>query len=88
MTRRGRHVQRGLVSSSIANGLPPPESQLHTPRQRITLHATDDNQTRTPGRREQDNIAYDNLAETAKFTVADGFVSCTRTFCYLGSLIN
>ena len=30
MTRRGRHVQRGLVSSSIANGLPPPESQLHT----------------------------------------------------------
>ena len=30
MIRRGRHVQRGLVSSSIANGLPPPESQLHT----------------------------------------------------------
>jgi len=30
MTRRGRHVQRGLESSSIANGLPPPESQLHT----------------------------------------------------------
>jgi hypothetical protein len=30
MTRRGRHVQRGLVSSSIANCLPPPESQLHT----------------------------------------------------------
>ena len=30
MTRRGRHVQRGLESSSIANSLPPPESQLHT----------------------------------------------------------
>ncbi len=30
MTRRGRHVQQGLVSSSIANGLPSPESQLHT----------------------------------------------------------
>ena len=30
MTKRGRHVQRGLISSSIANGLPAPESQLHT----------------------------------------------------------
>ena len=30
MTRRGRHVQRGLISSSIANGLLSPESQLHT----------------------------------------------------------
>ena len=30
MTRRWRHVQQGLISSSIANGLPPPESQLHT----------------------------------------------------------
>ena len=38
MTRRGRHVQRGLVSSSIANGLPPPESQLHTHTQDICLN--------------------------------------------------
>ena len=37
MTRRGRHVQRGLASSSIANGLPPPESQLHTHRGRLQL---------------------------------------------------
>jgi hypothetical protein len=30
-------VQRGLASSSIANGLPPPESQLHTHRGRLQL---------------------------------------------------
>ena len=41
-----------------------------------------------PGQREQDNTAYDNLNETAKFTVADGFVSFTRMFHYLGYLIN
>jgi len=43
---------------------------------------------RTPGQREQDNTAYDNLNETAKFTVINGFVSFTFTFRYLGSLIN
>jgi len=58
------------------------------PRQCIALHATDDDQTQTPGQREKENIAYDNLDKTAKFTVTDGFVSFTRTFCYLGSLIN
>ena len=31
---------------------------------------------------------YNNLAETANFPVANGFVSLTRTFRYLGSLIN
>jgi hypothetical protein len=30
MTRWGRYVQRGLVSSCIANGRSPPMSQLHT----------------------------------------------------------
>jgi len=58
------------------------------PRQPITRHATGDDQTRTPGQREQDNTAYDNLDKTAKFTVTNGFVSFTRTFRYLGSLIN
>jgi hypothetical protein len=38
--------------------------------------------------RERDNDAYDNLPETANFPVADGYVSFTRTFRYLGSLIN
>jgi len=68
---------------------PPAHCPNKAPRQHIALqHAADDKQTRTPGQREQDNIAYDTLTETAKITVTDGFVSFTRTFCYLGSLIN
>ena len=84
-----------ILPKSLTITLPPPATSTppapcsnKAPRQRIALHATDDNQARTPGQREQDNIAYDNLAATAKITVADGFVSFTRTFCYLDSLIN
>ena len=40
------------------------------------------------GQTERDNDAYDKLLETANFRVADGYVSFTRTFRYLGSLIN
>ena len=40
------------------------------------------------GQREQDNDTYDKLPETANVPVADGYVSFTRTFRYLGSLIN
>jgi hypothetical protein len=59
------------------------------PRQRIPLPVTDDAlNVRTPGQRERDNIAYDKLAETAKFPVANGFVSFTRRFRYLGTPIN
>jgi len=76
------------VIPSLATSTPPAPCPNKVPRQCIALHATDNNQTRTPGQREKDNIAYDNLDETAKFTVADGFVSFTHTFCYLGSLIN
>jgi len=71
-----------------ATSTPPAPCPNKAPNQRITLHAADDNQTQTPAQREQDHIAYDNLAETAKITVADGFVSFTRTLRYLGSLIN
>ena len=68
---------------------PPAPCPNKAPRQRIALqHAADDKQTRTPGQREQENIAYDNLTETAKITVANRFVSFTCTFHYLGSLIN
>jgi len=72
----------------LATSTHPAPCPNKVPRQCIALHATDNDQTRTPGQREQDNIAYDNLDETAKFTVVDGFISFTRTFCYLGSLIN
>jgi hypothetical protein len=48
----------------------------------IALPATNDNQEWTLGQREQDNIVYDNLAKTANFPIANGFVSFTRTFRY------
>jgi len=85
-----------ILPTSLTIILPPPATSTpptpcpnKAPKQCITLHhATDDNHTRTPGQQEQDKIAYDNLAKTEKITVADGFVSFTRTFRYLGSLIN
>ena len=40
------------------------------------------------GRKERNDDAYDKLTETANFHVADGYVSFTWTFRYLGSLIN
>ena len=55
---------------------PPAPCPNKAPRQRIALHATDNNQTRTPGQQEQDNIAYDNLSETAKN-------HCCRRICQL-----
>jgi hypothetical protein len=48
----------------------------------------EEDQTRTQGQRERDNISYDALPETANFPVYDGDVSFTRTFRYIGSLIN
>ena len=102
MTRQGWHVQRGLISSSIANGLPPPESQFQTqpqpcpPRRdeartqdRIALSdGAEEDQTHTKGQQEQDNITYDAHPETTNFPVPDGYVSFTCTFRYLGSLNN
>ena len=73
----------------LATSTPPASPRSNkVPRQHIALHATGNDHKRTPGQREQDNTAYDNLDETAKFTVADGSVSFACTFHYLGSLIN
>jgi hypothetical protein len=69
----------------LATSIPPAPCPNKVPRQCIALHATDDDQMRTPRQRKKDNIAYDNLNETAKFTVTNGFVSFTCTFRYLGS---
>ena len=56
---------------------------------RIALSdGAEEDQTRTQGQQEQDNIAYDALPETTNFPVSDGYVRITRTFHYLGSLIN
>ena len=71
---------------------PTPSSPKHhdrgASRGRVVLWEADDDQARTGRQREQDNDAYDKLSETANIPVADGYVSFTRTFRYLGSLIN
>jgi len=54
--------------------------------QRINF-ATDDDE-HDPGQTEWEHTMYDNLDETQNFPVTDGFVSFTRTFRYLGSLIS
>ena len=67
---------------------PLPERQRGTTQRHIALPETDGDQNRTAREREQDNDIYDGLPETANVPVADGYVSFTRTFRYLGSLIN
>jgi hypothetical protein len=68
--------------------VPPKPCNSRTTKRRVALSYTVDDQSRTQGRTERDNDAYDKLPETANFHVADGYVSFTRTFRYLGSLIN
>jgi hypothetical protein len=68
--------------------IPPKLCNSRTTKRRVALSYTADDQSRKQGRTERDNDAYDKLPETANFHVADGYVSFTRTFRYLGSLIN
>ena len=78
-----------LLLSLPPRATPPPEHQDRGAKQRfITLPEADDDQARTGKWREQDNDAYDKLPEMANVPVADGYDSFTRTFRYLGSLIN
>ena len=69
-------------------GVPTKPCNSQTNQRRVALSDTEDNQSRTQGRRERKYEAYDKLPETANFHVADKYVSFTWTFCYLGSLIN
>ena len=68
--------------------VPPEPCNSRTTQGRVALLDTEDDQSRTQGRKERDNDAYDKLPETANLHVADEYVSFTRTFRYLGSLIN
>jgi len=68
--------------------VPPKPWNSRTAKRRPALSSTTDDQSRTQGQTECDNDAYDKLQETANFCVTDGYVSFTRTFRYLGSLIN
>jgi hypothetical protein len=81
-------LPKSLTIASPPVTTPPAPRASTATKDRIALPAANNDQERTPGQREQDNIAYDNLAKTAKFPIANKFVSFTCTFCYLGSLIN
>jgi hypothetical protein len=83
-----RILPKSLTIASPPVTTPPALRASTATKNRIALPATNNDQERTPGQREQDNIAYDNLPKTANFPIANEFVSFTRMFCYLGSLIN
>jgi len=55
---------------------------------RRMINSSDDDKEHDPGQTERKHETYDQLDETKDFPVADGFVSFTRTFRYLGSLIS
>jgi hypothetical protein len=52
------------------------------------FNSSDDNKEHNLGQTECKHEMYDQLDETQTFQVANGFVSFTRTFRYLGSLIS
>ena len=52
------------------------------------INSSDGDEKHNPEQTECEHDMYDQLDETKNFSVADGFVSFTRTFKYLGSLIS
>jgi hypothetical protein len=58
------------------------------PDGRWKINSTDNNDKHDPGQTEREHAMYDRLNETQDLPIADGFVSFTRTFRYLGSLIS
>ena len=85
--RRIRILPKSLLSLS-PRATPLSARQRGTTRRHIALPESDGDESRTAKEREQDNDIYDTLPETANVPVANGYVSFTRTFRYLGSLIN
>ena len=78
-----------ILSPPLATPSPPPRRDEARTQDCIAISdGAEEDQTRTQGQRERDNISYDALPETANFPVYDGDVSFTRTFRYIGSLIN
>jgi len=68
--------------------LPLCQGEARTQDRIALLDGTEEDQTRTQGQREQDNVAYDSLPKATSFPVSHGYVSFTCIFRYLGSLIN
>jgi hypothetical protein len=66
----------------------PKSLAAYHPDGRRRINSADDDDEHDPGQTEREHAMYDKLDETQNFPVADGFVSFTRTFRYLGSLIS
>jgi len=74
-------------STNIIHILPKSLAAYH-PNGKRKINSTEDDDEHNPGQTEREHTMYDQLNETQIFPVADGFVSLTRTFQYLGSLIS
>jgi len=71
----------------IIHILPKYLAAYHPDRRRM-INSSDGDEEHDPGQTEREHDMYNRLDETKNFSVADGFVSFTRTFKYLGSLIS
>jgi len=82
--------RQDLYPTSVATARATPSSHPSEALQQrcVALLDSEDDQSRIQGQKECNNDAYDKLPETVNFHVPDGYVSFTRTFCYLGSLLN
>ena len=65
----------------------PKSLAAYHPDGRRMINSSDGNEEHDPGQTEREHDMYDQLDETKNFSVADGFVSFTRTFKYLVSHI-
>ena len=65
----------------------PKSLAAYHPNGRRRINSVDDDDKHDPGQTEREHAMYNKLDETQNLPVADGFVSFTRTFRYLGSLI-
>ena len=78
-TNCGRHLKRRHFQLRLA---------AYHPNGRRMINSFDDDEEHDPGQTEREHGMYDRLEETKNFPVADGFVSFTWTFKYLGSHIS
>jgi hypothetical protein len=73
--------------TDIIHILPKSLAAYHPNGQR-RINSADNNDEHDPRQTKREHAMYDKLDKTQNFPVADGFVSFTRTFRYLGSLIS
>ncbi len=74
-------------SSDIIRILPKSLAVYH-PNGQCKINSSDNNNEHDSGQTERKHEMYDQSDKTQNFQVAQGFVSFTRTFQYLGSLIS